>query len=546
MVARAAGRGRYLQHCRPPLLGGAPSRSGSGLPPSPDAGLTPSFFPSSPPPQKGFPSIAVSAGDSIYMYRNLRPFFKFAVPQEKPDDGEVALWASAHAGQLKGPDLQRELANLKDAGVRLAPRSLDVLACEDVAAMNAMIDRSQGAGLTTPDYVSCTTTIASTEVDGAGQNLVVGTELGRLYVMDKTGTGVQTSVRLPSTPAMMCVSGNLREAYRISVASRSGNVYNVKNGKIVGNPIQLESEVVGLQRLSKSLAIACRNNTIHAYHVKGKKLFSIYLPAPVLAMELLTVAQQRQVRAVVVALQNNDLQVYHEKHLVSSFSFQEPVVGLHWGTYGREENTLISVLASGALDIKILPRSVNLEATATSKGPPPEQDIPLNVPKKTKLYVEQTQREREQAVDMHRVFQRDLCKLRLQAARNYVKVITSGEGPMSYAAGAAVRINAQVQGLGPLFKLKVSVQNTGGRILHDAFLLFHYNNLAYEVQDPQVGIPALVPGLQYELESVVRAVDPANSTGESIRAAVCSAGSTVPLLTALIKMPISELEVEET
>ena len=138
----------------------------------------------------------MSAGDSIYMYRNLRPFFKFAVPQEKPDDGEVALWASAHAGQLKGPDLQRELANLKDAGVRLAPRSLDVLACEDVAAMNAMIDRSQGAGLTTPDYVSCTTTIASTEVDGAGQNLVVGTELGRLYVMDKTGTGVQTSVRL--------------------------------------------------------------------------------------------------------------------------------------------------------------------------------------------------------------------------------------------------------------------------------------------------------------------------------------------------------------
>ena len=116
MVARAAGRGRYLQHCRPPLLGGAPSRSGSGLPPSPDAGLTPSFFPSSPPPQKGVPSIAVSAGDSIYMYRNLRPFFKFAVPQEKPDDGEVALWASAHAGQLKGPDLQRELANLKDAG----------------------------------------------------------------------------------------------------------------------------------------------------------------------------------------------------------------------------------------------------------------------------------------------------------------------------------------------------------------------------------------------------------------------------------------------
>ncbi len=49
------------------------------------------------------------------------------------------------------------------------------------------------------------------------------------------------------------------------------------------------------------------------------------------------------------------------------------------------------------------------------------------MPKKTKLYVEQTQREREQAIDMHRIFQRDLCKLRLATARSYVKVLTDGQ-----------------------------------------------------------------------------------------------------------------------
>merc|ERR1712224_733490 len=38
-------------------------------------------------------------------------------------------------------------------------------------------------------------------------------------------------------------------------------------------------------------------------------------------------------------------------------------------------------------------------------GPPPERDIPLDVPKKTKLYVEQTTREKENAIDMHRIFQ---------------------------------------------------------------------------------------------------------------------------------------------
>ena len=44
------------------------------------------------------------------------------------------------------------------------------------------------------------------------------------------------------------------------------------------------------------------------------------------------------------------------------------------------------------------------------------------MPKKTRLYVEQTDREREQAGDMHRVFQRELCKLRLATSRAYVKV----------------------------------------------------------------------------------------------------------------------------
>ena len=39
--------------------------------------------------------------------------------------------------------------------------------------------------------------------------------------------------------------------------------------------------------------------------------------------------------------------------------------------------------------MKIMPRLANLEAVSQN-GPPPEQDIPLAVPKKTKLYVEQT------------------------------------------------------------------------------------------------------------------------------------------------------------
>ena len=41
------------------------------------------------------------------------------------------------------------------------------------------------------------------------------------------------------------------------------------------------------------------------------------------------------------------------------------------------------------MTIKIWKRSTDVDSMNPNSGPPPEQDIPLQVPKKTKLYVEQ-------------------------------------------------------------------------------------------------------------------------------------------------------------
>lgn len=45
----------------------------------------------------------------------------------------------------------------------------------------------------------------------------------------------------------------------------------------------------------------------------------------------------------------------------------------------------------GCLTIKIWKRSTDVDSMNPNSGPPPEQDIPLQVPKKTKLYVEQVE-----------------------------------------------------------------------------------------------------------------------------------------------------------
>lgn len=46
----------------------------------------------------------------------------------------------------------------------------------------------------------------------------------------------------------------------------------------------------------------------------------------------------------------------------------------------------------------MLQRQANPDVSDLMPGPPREQDIPLNIPRKTRLYVEQTDREKEQAV----------------------------------------------------------------------------------------------------------------------------------------------------
>ena len=55
----------------------------------------------------------------------------------------------------------------------------------------------------------------------------------------------------------------------------------------------------------------------------------------------------------------------------------------------------------------------------------------LNIPKKTKLFVEQSSRERENGTLMHRVFQHDLFLLRLNTARAFVRALQTSSNPIT-------------------------------------------------------------------------------------------------------------------
>ena len=237
---------------------------------------------------------------------------------------------------------------------------------------------------------------------------------------------------------------------------------------------------------------------------------------PITNLERLDLKGQREAILILAALTNGDVRMYRGKDLVDVLRVGERIAALACGPYSREVNTLCLVTKAGGLIVKMLPRRHELATATYGGGPPPEQDIPLDIPKKTKLYLDQTEREREMAPEMHRRFQRETVNLQVTTAKAYLELLQRGE-----IAGASVAtekkedtkeeedkvlvdLRAVVKGLGPFFHLEVEVANLGDESLLQIPILLSYNPEKYKSPKPLIQIGALVPGIPlkciFELE----------------------------------------------
>lgn len=492
------------------------------------------------------PILAVASGSSVYLLKNLQPYYHFKLPEMQIDNDEKAIWEELKQGKMDVLKAINDLRQIKDKGILITKRSLEFLSLDNGSNtieqredLQLFVEERKDFPLKQISSITCMEVLKKDkDEEDCISCLVLGTEDSQVLILEPTGTKIAKTFTLPSVPVTICTNGKLDVEYRIIVSCRNGNIYTIKNGQVSGLVIELESQATDMLCSEKTIFIATMNDTIHCYHARsGKKQYSIYLPCGVKDMEILDMKGSRNVSCLIVALENFELRVYNGKQLINTIKTADRICGMRFGIYGSETNTLGMTFSNGGLSFKFLARTAKLEGK-TQTGPPEEQNIPLNLPKRTKLYLEQTNREKEYAVEMHRIFQRDLCKLRLTTAKSFVKILTDGQGPLSYASGSNLRLNAQVQGLGPNYKIRLSMQNSGQSPLHGIPILVQYDQNIYTVKKPLFTLPALIPNVPYKFTIDISLTNPDEGVTTPINLFVCNPGSSIPLITAVVEMSL--------
>lgn len=97
-------------------------------------------------------------------------------------------------------------------------------------------------------------------------------------------------------------------------------------------------------------------------------------------------------------------------------------------------------------------------------------------------------------------------------------------------------------GVGPRFKVVLQLQNMGKAVVTGVRVTVTFDPSVFHIPRPTVGVPVLTPGVTRELSMDVSCISPVGAAGD-LRVAVAGPGdSCVPLLSAMVTMPMSETE----
>lgn len=153
---------------------------------------------------------------------------------------------------------------------------------------------------------------------------------------------------------------------------------------------------------------------------------------------------------------------------------------------------------------------------------------------------------------MHQNFQTDLVKLRHKTLDTYVKLLKIGNAPQNYSTTSKIKLACSLQGLGPNFKLLITVDNAGDEVHYNCDLLIEYDKNIFKFSKEHLSVKlnffnpkqlgVLIPNAPTKYAIKFRNISQMGNAG-NIKVYIVDKDRTVPLITSTLKVPISEFDL---
>ncbi|KAL3268342.1 hypothetical protein HHI36_007458 [Cryptolaemus montrouzieri] len=502
------------------------------------------------------PVVGVGCVNDLLMFKNNKPFFKYSLPGLPVLPAEYDTWKSIDKNA--GIDVRAVVERLKGISFHsLSSRSQQLLNLPPSKQEEFILSYLNNEPMRI-NLITCMTTLKKSSQDTYSIACpIIGTEAGIIYVLDPQNFSIllQANVcNIKNTPYIITATGLYDVDYKILVATRENQVCLLKRGWVEGKGIiQTTGTIVEILVVpgDNLIVIATTDKMLHSYTKKGQKLWSIEMTFPITCLCVVAL-KHLNAYLIAVGLKGGLIQLYQGRRPVDYITVPDTPSCITFGQMGQEEHVMVIITFGGAIIFKILKRTAdfNLSHQDTSM-PLLNYNKSLPLPKRSKLFLEQSMREREDPAAMHRNFQQDLIRLRLLTAKEIAQNLNYQTGNTNERK--QIKLSAQVMGLGPKFTVILSLENMNSDTpITEMSVVFHVKREIYHLSSYIFKIPMIPPTLSYKIKTSVHEltsneiIEPTkvvllDAKQRVLRVFVMKKDLNIPVLAATINMPSTEL-----
>jgi Bardet-Biedl syndrome 1 protein len=143
------------------------------------------------------PAIAVASGAYLYIYKNMKPFYKFTLPLLQVSTLESNAWTEVNCEKIDVQMLRESLNNvrLEVGDTNLSARTQTFLGLDDISQMETFVQNVKNEALKRQTVITCMATIKKTVSDeNAVSCLVLGTENCDIFILEPDAFTILVSV----------------------------------------------------------------------------------------------------------------------------------------------------------------------------------------------------------------------------------------------------------------------------------------------------------------------------------------------------------------